>query len=85
MNNTIWRRYIFKTKSIDDYRPLVFDAHFPWWCSGNGEGYVVIVAFLPINEPLEKYWDDAFDINFTEHDEIQFTERFPQPKYFIHF
>ena len=49
----MWRRYRFKTKSIDDYRPLVFNPKYPWWCSGEGNDYVNIIAYLPAGEKLE--------------------------------
>lgn len=84
-----WRRYRFKTHQVEDYRPLVFDPRFPWWCSGhsmNGDFEIAdstIIAWLPIDEPLRKYWDDCFEVEFTEHEAISFTDRFPKPDYFI--
>ena len=82
-----WKRYRFKTYAIDDYRPLIFNPKYPWWCSGFGENsngeFAVIIAYLPNNEDLLKYWDDAFDIDFTEEEEIKFSSRFPKPKYFV--
>jgi len=79
----LWRRYRFFTKSIDDYRPLVFNPKYPWWCSGTGDDNATIVAYLPHDEDLLKYWDDAYDIDYTEEDEIVFTDRFRKPYYFI--
>ena len=83
-NSIKWRRYRFKTNSVDDYRPLIFNASYPWWCSGTaGDGSnATIMAYLPQTEDLEKYWDDAFDTEFTVHDKIEFTDRFPKPEYF---
>lgn len=85
MSNTKWRRYRFKTKSVDDYRPLIFNPAYPWWCSGySGDmGTATIVAFLPSNEPLEKYWDDAEEMEYTEETGVHFSDRFPQPQYYI--
>lgn len=83
MENTKWIRYRFNTKSLGDCRPLIFNPKFPWWCSGEGEDYAVIVAYLPKGEPLKKYWDDAFDVTEEEHDKITFTDRFPKPTYFV--
>lgn len=79
----MWYRYRFKTQSIKDYRPLIFNKKYPWWCSGESDADVTIIAYLPKSEDLSKYWDDAFDIDFTEHDEITFSSRFPKPDYFI--
>ena len=79
-----WRRYRFYTKAFDDYRPLLFNPVYPWWRSGTaGSGQsVVIVAYLPIDEPLERYWDDAFEIEYTDEETITFSDRFPKPKYY---
>jgi hypothetical protein len=77
-----WVRYRFSTKAISDYRPLIFNPKYPWWCSGEGEDRAIIVAYLPFGEDLYKYWDDAFDITYTTEEKIEFTDRFPKPKYF---
>lgn len=78
-----WRRYRFSTGSIGDPRPLVFDPHYPWWHSGSGDGFATIVAYLPEGTNLYQYWPDAFDINSTLEDKIEFTDRFPMPGYFV--
>jgi hypothetical protein len=81
-----WKRYRFYTHAVDDHRPLVFNPKYPWWCSGSGgedEGaFDVIVAYLPADEDLLKYWDDAYDVDFDEKDEITFSDRFAKPDYF---
>lgn len=82
-----WNRYRFKTKSVEDYRPLIFNPKYPWWCTGYGSDgdidVAIIVAYLPPTEDIYHYWDDA-DINSIEpYDEITFSGRFPKPKYFI--
>lgn len=79
----MWRRYRFKTHAVKDYRPLIFNPKYPWWCSGEGESYVIIIAYLPEDEDLLKYWDDAYNIDFTEEDKIEFSGRFPKPDYFV--
>jgi len=79
-----WRRYRFKTRAVADYRPLIFNPAYPWWCSGEaGDGaHVIIVAYLPAEANLLDYWDDAFEVEFTEAEAIQFSSRFPKPEYF---
>lgn len=83
-------RYRFKTKSVDDCRPLVDMAtiKMPWWCSGYGyiglesdEAYAIIICYLPTGENLFKYWDDAYDIEEEKTDEIIYTDRFPKPEW----
>ena len=81
MGDLMW--YRFKTKSVDDYRPLIdmADIQMPWWCTGSGMDYVIIVCYLPKHEALEKYWDDAYDIEFKRVSEITYTDRFPKPEW----
>lgn len=76
-------KYRFKTKAIDDYRPLIdmTDIQCPWWCSGEGTDYAIIICYLPMNEKLTDYWDDAYDIEETPKEKIIYTDRFPKPKY----
>lgn len=85
-NRKQWRRYRFCTYAVEDSRPLIFNPCYPWWCSGyGGEGnssYATIVAYLPKDENLKTYWDDAFSITYTDEEEIVFTDRFPKPDYF---
>lgn len=77
----IW--YRFKTKAIEDYRPLIDmkDIQCPWWCSGEGIDYIIIICYLPNGENLLKYWDDAYDIDSKEVDEIKYTDRFKKPNW----
>ncbi len=83
-----WIRYRFKTRSVADWRPLVYDTRFPSWCSGyggdedEGTAFAVIIMYLPAGEDLKKYYDDAFDVDAEERNEITFTDRFPRPKEF---
>lgn len=79
----IWKRYRFKTRAIHDKRPLIFNPRYAWWCSADGEDFTIIIAYLPSDEDLKKYWDDAYDIDFTEETEITFTSRFPKLDWFI--
>jgi hypothetical protein len=89
METKPWKRYRFYTKSVEDYRPLIFNPEYPFWCSGYAinssfeEDSAVIIAYLPSDEDLLKYWDDAFDIEFTYEDKIEFSSRFAKPDYFI--
>lgn len=79
-----WRRYRFYTRSVDDVRPLVFNPHYPWWHSGDAgdSSFASIVAYLPVDEPLERYWDDAYEVQYTEEEAITFSDRFPRPAYY---
>lgn len=77
------KRYRFKTRTVKDFRPLkdMSRVNMPWWCTGesfNGD-YVTIVCYLPEDEDLLKYWDDAFDIESDEVEKIVYSSRFPKP------
>lgn len=81
----MWKRYRFKTKSVEDYRPLLFKPSFPWWCTGYSAdmSYVIIVAYLPEKTNLMRFWDDAFDVEYTVEEKIEFSDRFPKPDYYV--
>lgn len=76
-------KYRFKTKVVDDYRPLIDmkDIQMPWWCSGEAadSSCTIIICYLPEDEELEKYWDDAYDIKRLTCDQIKYSDRFPKP------
>ena len=78
-------RYRFKTRSVNDFRPLedLAEIQMPWWCTGESDdgSYMTIVCYLPAGENLLRYWDDAFDIDADERNEISYTERFPKPSW----
>lgn len=78
-----WIRYRFKTYSVQDCRPLIFNSNYPYWKSGETEDSCVMIAYLPKGENLLKYWDDAFDVDEEEREEITFTDRFRQPVWFV--
>ena len=78
-------RYRFYTKSVDDPRPLIDlkGIGMPYWVSGySGDmSAAIIVCYLPVDTDLFQYWDDAYDIDKQEKDEITYTDRFPKPKW----
>lgn len=82
-------RYRFKTKSVDDPRPLkdLKPIGMPFWISGYSSdkdfnlSAAIIICYLPKNENLKDYWDDAFEIEAQECSEITYTDRFPKPEW----
>ena len=76
-------KYRFKTKSLDDYRPLkdMSEIQCPWWCSGEGTDYAIIICYLPEEAIIYDYWDDAYDIDAEKADKIIYTDRFRKPDY----
>lgn len=77
------RKYKFKTNSVNDYRPLrdMKDIGMPWWCSGVGEDYAIIICYLQEGDNLFNYWDDAYDIEHEDVSQIIYTDRFPKPSW----
>ena len=75
------KRYRFKTKSVDDYRPLIDfkTINMPWWCTSECDEFATIVCYLPFSEDLSKYWDDAYDIDIEDAIEIMYSDRYPKP------
>lgn len=80
-----YKRYRFYTNSAKDPRPLVDlkTIQMPYWISGyTGDmKKAIIICYLPAEENLLKYWDDAHDIDTQDRDEITYTDRFPKPSW----
>lgn len=80
-----WVRYRFKTRSVADSRPLIYNPKFPSWETGlsGDDSYAVRVAYLPPGEDLTKYWDDAFDVEAAPVEVATFSSRFRRPSDFV--
>ena len=79
-------RFRFKTKSVDDPRPLkdLKLIGMPYWISGYtcdnfDTTAAIIICYLPKGVDIKEYWDDAFEIEEQERSEITYTDRFPKP------
>lgn len=77
-----WDRLRFKDYT-EDYRPVIFPPPGPYWCSGEGDDYVIIVAYFPHgtkNWEVKKYWPKACGIDRMQEDTaLEFSDRFPKP------
>lgn len=75
-------RCIFKANE-GDYRPVKWlDFMHPYWCSGDGEGYSIVVAYADNEEQVLDLWPEATDLDSEEAEEYMFTSRFPKPRWF---
>ena len=83
MEDKKYIKYRFKTKAIEDYRPLkdMEEIQCPWRCSGEGIDYAIIICYLPKGTDLFEYWDDAYDIDVEQTEKIIYTDRFKKPDY----
>jgi Ni/Co efflux regulator RcnB len=73
-----WRRHRFYTSS-EDYRPIKWPPPGPYWCSGETDDAFILIAYIPQNVKLEDYWPEAERAEFTDEDEIIFSDRFAKP------
>lgn len=74
--NWIWARF---QASEDDYRPVKWPPPGPYWCTGYGEGYSVVVAYVRSEDQITEFWPEAENIDTSECDEVTYTSRFPKP------
>jgi hypothetical protein len=66
----------------DDYRSVIWPVKYPYWCSGYGDDYSIVVAFVENLKQLKKQWPEAEDIDFEEVEKVEFTERFAKPDWY---
>lgn len=76
-----WLRCRFHANA-DDYRPMSFPPPGPYWCSGYGDDYSVIVAYVKSEDQITEYWPEANNIDVEECESITFSDRFPKPSWF---
>jgi hypothetical protein len=68
--------------NADDYRPVSWPVKHPYWCSGYGDDYAVVISYADSLEYILENWPEATNLDSEERDEYTFTDRFPRPKWF---
>lgn len=68
--------------NLDDYRPIVWPIKHPYWCSGYGQDYSVIVSYADDIDEIYKLWPEVSDITYDEVSSYEFSGRFPKPEWF---
>jgi len=76
-----WFRCRFQTDA-NDPRPVKFPPPGPWWHSGSGDDFAVVIAYLKTEKQIKEYWPDATHIDVFPVDEIVYTDRFPKPDWY---
>lgn len=76
-----WLRCRFHANE-DDFRPVLWPPPGPYWCSGYGDGYSIIVAYVKTIDQIKEYWPEATNIDSSEEDEIVYSDRFQKPKWY---
>lgn len=71
----------FKTDP-DDFRPVNWPIRHPYWCTGYGDEYSIVVAYADDEAEILHNWPDATDIESEPRDGYTFADRFPKPEWF---
>lgn len=68
--------------NADDYRPIKWPVKYPYWCSGEGNDYSIVISYADSIAYIKEYWPEASEIEFTEEKEIIYCSRFPKPDWY---
>lgn len=68
--------------NADDPRPINWPLKHPYWITGYGENFAVVVAYADDEAEVLRNWPDAKSIEAEEVTSYSFTSRFPQPDWF---
>ena len=74
-------RVRFKSDA-EDFRPVNWPLKHPWWCSGTGDGYAIIISYADDEQYILDNWPEAEDLDCEEVDKYMFNDRFPKPDWF---
>lgn len=66
----------------DDPRPITWPVAHPYWVSGTGSDYSIVVSYADSEDYIRKHWPEAKDLDIEEVDGYTFTSRFPCPDWF---
>jgi hypothetical protein len=66
----------------DDPRPVLWPVKHPYWCTGYGDGYSILVTYADDEAEVLRNWPEATDIDAEPADSYTFTSRFPKPEWF---
>ena len=76
------RFYVKKKDCDNDYRPVKWPIKYPYWCTGESPDCFIIVTYADNVEHIMELWPEACFIESKEVDAIEFTSRFPKPKWY---
>jgi hypothetical protein len=66
----------------DNYRPVKWPVKHPYWCSGEGEGFSIVISYADDETYIRENWPEARDLETEEVDGYKFSSRFPRPDWF---
>ena len=69
----------------EDPRPIKFPVKHPYWISGYGEGFSIVISYADSIAYIFENWPEAEFLEVTEVEKYVFTDRFPRPEWFSEF
>lgn len=67
--------------NYDDWRPVAWPPPGPFWCSGYGDDYSIIIAYAAPGQDVREWWPEATEIDSEEPGPLVFSDRFPRPSW----
>jgi 3-hydroxy-3-methylglutaryl CoA synthase len=68
--------------NFDDYRPINWPVKYPYWCSGYGEDFSIVITYADSVDYVMENWPEASDLQIDDVDKITFSDRFPKPDWY---
>ncbi len=69
--------------NLEDPRSVKWPIKYPFWISGHGEDYSIVIAYADNEAQIKEYWPEATNIESAEVKEIVYTDRFPKPDWYM--
>ncbi len=70
----------FRTDA-QDFCPVNWPIKHPYWCTGYGDNYAIVVAYADDEAEILRNWPDATHIDADDASEYLFTSRSPKPEW----
>ena len=68
--------------SVADPRPIHWPIKHPYWITGYGDDYALLIAYADDEDEILSNWPEATEIDSEECDKYHFSSRFPKPEWF---
>lgn len=65
--------------NVQDPRPVTWPIKHPYWITGWGDGYSIVVAYADDEAEILRNWPEANQIEAESVEEYHFSARFPRP------
>lgn len=67
--------------NAQDPRPIKWPVKLPYWITGYGDDYAIVVAYVDNIEEITELWPEATNLDAEQRDNITFTSRFAKPSW----